>query len=58
MVPAMRQRLSNDHGDLETDACGAIPLPEALRQDHEVGPYRLRTGVAAPDAPGDRGDHE
>ena len=39
----------------EPDACVTVALPEALGQDHEVGPDRLRAGVAAPDAARDRG---
>ena len=38
----------------ELHARVAVALPEALNHDHQVGPDRLRTGVAAPHAPGER----
>ena len=42
----------------ELDAGVAVALPEALGQDHEVGPHRLRAGIAAPDAARQRGDEK
>jgi hypothetical protein len=43
---------------VEADARVAVALPEALDHDHEIGPHRLRARVAAPHAPGERGDEE
>ena len=43
---------------VEAEPLIAVALPEALDRDHQVGPHRLRAGVAAPDAAGDRGDEE
>ena len=43
---------------VERDARVAVALPEALDHDHQIGPHRLRAGVAAPDAAGDGGDEE
>ncbi len=43
---------------VEPHARVAVALEEALDRDHQVGPHRLRTGIAAPHAPGDRGDEK
>ena len=43
---------------VELDTRVAVALPEALGQDHEVGPHRLRAGIAAPDAARHRRDEE
>ena len=59
----MRHRLEEDFARaprllVETDACIAITLPEALDGNHEIRPYRLRTGIATPHAPRDRSHKE
>ncbi len=42
---------------IQTKARVAVALPEALDGDHQIGPDRLRTEVAAPD-PACEGGHE
>ena len=43
---------------VHADARGAVALEETLHGDEEIGPDRLRAGVAAPHAPGQGGDQE
>ena len=58
-VAPLRQDFSNDPRRLvEAHARVAVALEEALDRDHQVGPHRLRAGVAAPHAPGDRRDEK
>ena len=52
------QRLERPRRLVETHALIAVALEEALDRNHQVGPHRLRTGITAPHAPGDRGDQE
>ena len=58
-VPPRRQALLNDQGALSS-LMRALrsPCQRALGQDHEVGPHRLRAGIAAPDAARHRRDEE
>ena len=43
---------------VEGNARIAVALPEALHHDHQIGPHRLRAGVAAPDATSHGRDEE
>src|SRR5262249_21762667 len=43
---------------VEPHARGALALDLALDPQEQLGVYRLRTGIAAPQAPGDRGKQE
>ena len=43
---------------IQSEPLVAVALKEALHRDHQIGPHRLRTGVPAPHAAGDRGDEE
>ena len=43
---------------VELDARVAVALDPALDHHEEVGPHRLRAGIAAPDAPGQAGHEE
>ena len=52
------QRLERPRRLVEPHARVAVALEEALDRDHQVGPHRLRAGIAAPHAPGDRGDEK
>src|SRR5688500_6698615 len=45
-------------GTIELDALLAATLGEPLQPDENFGPYRLRAGIAAPQAPGQRGAKE
>ena len=52
------QRLKRPRRFVEPHARVAVALEKALYRNHQVGPHRLRAGVAAPHAPGDRGNEK
>src|SRR5262245_38478139 len=43
---------------VKADAGITVALPKALDHDHQIGPDRLRTGIAAPATASDRGDEK
>ena len=56
---ALRQTVSNDSGlGVALHALVAVAFDQALDPHEEIGPHRLRTGVAAPDAAEQAGDQE
>jgi hypothetical protein len=53
-----KQLLARPRRGVELHALGAVALGPALHPDEDFRPHGLRAGVAAPQAPGERGEEE